>query len=286
MVRLVFLLKKSLNPISNCLHPLKGFIALVVCLASIFVAALGLGVNYFFLRTPQDPHSHNTLPTSSTSSSQSHSPSPPQPSQPQLQPQSRWLGILPVSFRSKPAGDLEHGTGGRKKSKPLWRKGSKGSPGWAQASSGDEWDIEDEDLPTLRNTGGKGMRLTDRNSMVKSEFESISEEGAEDSIQYLKRGSGSSASSKPRPRSRSPPGTMKKQMQKHSIDSAMDMHAYSVSPEPYASTEGHSNSGSREEERDVVELNMKNVRHFSTQSEGSVSTRTSHTGTKFVEGLE
>lgn len=268
-----------------------GFIALIVCLSIILAAALGFGVYYFCVRSRIDSHSHHTVSISTSSLTNTQSPPPAHPHDVQngAQPQGRWLSLFPLSFRSKPAEDVEHARGLQNPRPQMWRKGSAGKPAWAQASSGDEWDSEDGYSQKTSPTGIRPMRMTERDSMAKSDFDSISEE-ATDALEALPAlkgagglgrtpGSGSSSHThQSRNRSKSPPGSLQRQMQMHAIESVRSLNA---SPEPYASTDDHHSQAG------LVKEEPSEGRHFSRESgETSVSTRTSHTGTKFVEALD
>ncbi|KZP13774.1 hypothetical protein FIBSPDRAFT_1049165 [Athelia psychrophila] len=273
-----------------------GFIALIVCLCSILAAVLGVGV-YYLVRTPADPHAHRTVSVSTSSLTNTPSPPPPHPQSPP-QSQGRWLGLLPLSFRSKPSGDAECALGVQSTRPQIWRKGSEGKPVWMQAS-GDEWDTEDgysqKTTSTQAAPGERAMRMAQRDSLAKSDFESISEEAA-DALQALPaaakiaRGPGSGSSSSTastyysRNRSKSPPGSgagsLQRQMQMNSIESVRSLN---TSPEPYTSTDDqHSQAELVRDEASEVEGNGPSSR----DSEGSVSTRTLFTGTKFVEALD
>jgi len=263
-----------------------GFVALIVCLCFIIAGLLTFAVYHFFLRARA--HAHQTLPNNSSSNVNT-------PTSP------RWLPSLP--FRSKPSLDAERGQlDGRPK---LWRKGSQGHPDWMQGQAEEgEWETEDG-----HSTSKRGIRLAARDSIAKSEYtaytntETATYGGAEtdepeDVLQdlpvasKLNRGHGSSSSHshRTRPRSRSPQTVgLQRQIQMSSLDSMRSLTASPTSPSEGHSTDHsaslHSHAGlvggigEREKEREPS-------RHLSVQSEASVSTRTSHTGTKFVEALD
>jgi len=174
-------------------------------------------------------------------------------------------------------------------------KTKKSGQGWVQAS-GDEWEtnIDGENemrtrslssQQTPRDVGGfHGIRLTDR---------SIARDGGSVDLPfqppqppYIQSNSTSSVQDlyNPYAASSTPPPlrTLVTRLQtadslslsSPSILSASSAaRALSGSPEPYATDS-------------IDDLRPKGERQFSTQSGGSISIRTSHTGTKFVESLE
>ncbi|KAF7972988.1 hypothetical protein HWV62_10613 [Athelia sp. TMB] len=263
-----------------------GFVALIICLSLILVGILAFGAYHLFFRARTDLHTHQTLPNNSSSHINA------QPASP------RWLPSLP--FRSKPPGDAENGlqVGGRPN---IWRKGSQGGPDWMQGQADEgEWETEDG-----HSIAKQGIRLATRDSIAKSEYTTYSntETGTyggeetdepEDVLRALpitskhghRPGSSSGHSHRTRPRSRSPQTAgLQRQIQMSSLDS---MRSVTASP----TSEGHStdHSASLHSQAGLVgvaeERESGPVRQMSTQSGGSVSTRTSHTGTKFVEALD
>jgi len=167
------------------------------------------------------------------------------------------------------------------------QKRNKGGQGWLQAESGDEWDGETEvqAQPLSRTEMQKDagdIQLTDRSIAKDDDPVDLSFQPPQ--VPYSETNSTSSvllynpfiSSSAPRPLR-----TAVSRLQtadalspsSASLAPSSTMRALDGSPEPYT-------TGSLDDIQPLGE------RHFSMQSGGSVSTRTSHTGTKFIESLE
>lgn len=300
------------------IHPL-GFIALVVCL-SLLVVGLCVGV-YILLRDhlptdeeramrrqmssrrhreQQQSTQLDTASTSPLTSNNANSMSAASPTS-LTQRISGMFGMHPADDHYK---------------KRRTKKGSRGGQGWVQASSGDEWDLEaDSEVgPAQTRSLGPSVRLAERSAGGPVDAPFIPPQPIAPQPRYAQADSVSSihdlvnisnrssrtdepyGTRSPTPSSsyhasrKSPPGlglkTAPTRLQ--TADSLItsptssDAHgyggehdrAYNASPEPY--TRGsQDHAGGRQivgEERQ--------------DSGGSVSVRTFHTGTKFIESLE
>lgn len=172
---------------------------------------------------------------------------------------------------------------------------SKSGQGWVQAS-GDEWEIgidgENEvqtrslsSQQTPRDIGEfQGIRLADRS--IARDGGSVNFPFQPPQPPYTQSNSTSSVQNlyNPYTASSTPPPLRTPVTRLQTTDSVSPSspsiisassaaRALSGSPEPYA-------TGS------IDDLRPKGERQFSTQSGASISTRTSHTGTKFIESLE
>jgi len=256
-----------------------GFIALVVCLSVLIV---GLFVAVFILLRDYEPTDEERSVRRQLSQRRRE--------QQQSDPSSPFTytssSTAPVTLAQKIGGIFGMGTatnensGGRKT-----KKGGKRGRGWVQAS-GDEWGTQNEvqtrslsGLQTPKDVRDvHGIRLSDR-SMANDggPFDHPSQPlhpsySSNSSVQELYIPFVSSSTMPPlhivttlSPHSPSSPSLL-------STSSAA--RALSGSPEPYATGPADN------------DLRPDGERQLSAESGGSISTRTSHTGTKFIESLE
>jgi hypothetical protein len=176
------------------------------------------------------------------------------------------------------------------------KKGGKNGKGWVQAGSGDNWEhvlrgeneVQTRSLSaprTQKNTGGDhSIRLADRS--VAKDGGPVNPPLQPPRLPYSERDDQSASSEllySPFTSSSPPPlrtAVTRLQTQDSfspssaTLASSSTVRALTGSPEPYR-------VGSMDDD-----IRSPNERHFSIQSGGSVSTRTSHTGTKFIESLE
>lgn len=261
-----------------------GFIALVVCL-SVLVVGLCAGV-FILLRdySPSDEERAIRRQSSRRRREQQSDSSSPFTYAPS--------STAPSTLTQKIGGVFRMGATADEKKGKRSKKGDNSGQGWIEAGSGDEWepDMDGENEVQTRSLSGPqmqrgigevhGIKLADRSkdgSPVDLPFQLPQ-------MPYSQTDSTSSVLLYNPFTSPSTPPTLRTAVTRlQTADSLSPSSASSLapsataraltrSPEPYATS--------------AEDIYPSGERHFSTQSGGTISTRTSHTGTKFIESLE
>ena len=261
--------------------PVPGFIALVVCL-SVLIVGLCTAV-YILLRdhSPTDEERAVRRQLSQRRREQQQADS----SSPFTYASS---SAAPMTLTQKIGGVFGRGAAADKNHA---KNGGKGGKGWIRAGSADDWEtnaageseMQKRSLsgPQTRDAGGRhGIRLADRSIAgdVDAPFRPPQPPYAQtNSTSSVFLENPYTPSSTPPPLrtavTRFQTADTLSPSSATSLASSSAARALSGSPEPYATGSGD-------------EMHTPGDRHFSLQSGGSISTRTSHTGTKFIESLE
>jgi hypothetical protein len=261
---------------------MSGFIALVVCL-SVLIVGLCTAV-YILLRdhSPTDEERAVRRQLSQRRRGQQQADS----SSPFTYASS---SAAPVTLTQKIGGMFGRGAATDENHA---KNGGKGGRGWIRAGSGDDWETSADGEsemqkgslsgPQTQRDAGEhhGIRLADRSIArgVDAPFHPPQPPYAQTnstSSVFLENPYTPSSTPPPlrTPVTRFQTTDTLSPSSATSLASSSAARALSGSPEPYA-------TGS------VDEMHTPGDRHFSLQSGGSISTRTSHTGTKFIESLE